>query len=135
MAKVSFYLFEKSQERQADIACRLCRKILRHPAKIWLYSSNLELQKQLDELLWSFDSTSFIPHGIQQTDAAVCISENKPVDTNWIIFNFDEDAFDPPSEETQIIEIVENNESAKIIGRKKFLSYRQFGIEPQTYKL
>ncbi len=27
MAKVSFYLFEKSPERQVESTCRLCRKI------------------------------------------------------------------------------------------------------------
>ncbi|MEG2569742.1 MAG: DNA polymerase III subunit chi, partial [Acinetobacter sp.] len=26
MAKISFYLFEKSPERQVESACRLCRK-------------------------------------------------------------------------------------------------------------
>ena len=74
MANISFYLFEQSPERQVESACRLCRKILRQPERIWLYASDPELQQQLDERLWSFDDTSFIPHGIDQIDARICIS-------------------------------------------------------------
>ena len=33
------------------------------------------------------------------------------------------------------IQIIENNEPAKIIGREKFKQYRRWGIEPQTFKL
>jgi DNA polymerase III, chi subunit len=78
MAKVSFYLFEKSPERQVDSTCRLCRKILRQPERIWLLCADPALQQELDEKLWNFDPASFIPHGIDQPDATVCISAQLP---------------------------------------------------------
>ena len=34
-----------------------------------------------------------------------------------------------------IIEIIENDEQAKIIGREKFKTYRGLGVQPQTFKL
>ena len=67
MAKVSFYLFEKSPERQVESTCRLCRKILRQQVRIWLHCPDADLRQALDERLWSFDASSFIPHGINQT--------------------------------------------------------------------
>lgn len=88
MAKVSFYLFEKSQERQVESACRLCRKILRQPARIWLYCPDPSMQQQLDEALWSFDTASFIGHGIDQVNASVCISAELPAELDWLVFNF-----------------------------------------------
>ncbi|MGE8539765.1 DNA polymerase III subunit chi [Acinetobacter sp. ANC 3813] len=135
MAKVSFYLFEKSPERQVDSACRLCRKILRQSARIWLFSQDAELRQQLDERLWSFDATGFIPHGIDQPDAPICISEQLPAESDWIVFNFNNQALEQFSNFSHIIEIIENNEPAKIIGREKFKQYRQLSIEPQTFKL
>lgn len=54
MAKVSFYLFETSEERQVDSACRLCRKILLKHSQIWWYCPDVQLQQTLDEKLWSF---------------------------------------------------------------------------------
>lgn len=135
MAKVSFYLFEKSPERQAESACRLCRKILRQPERIWFWCGDAALRQQLDERLWTFDEASFIPHGIDQPDAQVCISEHLPQQSGWIIFNFNNQALDQFSNFSHIIEIIENNEDAKTIGREKFKQYRSLGVAPQTHKL
>lgn len=135
MTKVSFYLFEQSNERQVQSTCRLCRKIMRHSAKIWLYCSEPELQRQLDEELWQFDAQSFLAHGIDQVDAPICISAALPESSDWIVFNFNATAIEQPSQHEHIIEIIENHEAAKVIGRIKFKTYRQHGINPQTYKL
>ncbi len=135
MAKISFYLFEKSPERQVESACRLCRKILRQSARIWLLCEDAELRQQLDERLWTFDTSGFIPHGIDQPQAGVCISAQLPDAQDWIIFNFNNQALEQYSKFSHIIEIIENNEPAKIIGREKFKQYRRLGIEPQAFKL
>ncbi|WP_457969577.1 DNA polymerase III subunit chi [Acinetobacter calcoaceticus] len=135
MAKVSFYLFETSEERQVDSACRLCRKILQKHPKIWWYCQDVQLQQMLDERLWDFDPVSFIAHGVDQPDAAVCISAKQPLEQGLLVFNFNNHALDQVDHFSHIIEIVENNETAKQIGREKFKMYRRLGIEPRTFKL
>ena len=136
MAKVSFYLFEKSPERQVDSACRLCRKILTQTQqKIWLYCSDQAMQQQLDDHLWAFDASSFMPHGIDQLHAPICISAQLPTDANCVLFNFNNQALEQYADFSHIIEIIENTPDAKQIGREKFKQYRRLGIEPQTYKL
>ena len=135
MAKVSFYLFEKSPERQVQSTCRLCRKILRQHQQIWLHCPDPNMQQELDDLLWDFDATSFIPHGIDQPNAPVCISADLPKTAEWIIFNFNSSAIAQPDNFGHIIEIIENTEHAKQLGREKFKSYRQLGIAPQPFKL
>ncbi|WP_089605224.1 DNA polymerase III subunit chi [Acinetobacter piscicola] len=141
MAKISFYLFEKSPERQVESACRLCRKILRNAAKIWLHCPDPELQQQLDDHLWSFDPTSFLAHGIDQTHAPICISAQLPLaqagssTVEWIVFNFNNQPLEQVTQFSHIIEIVENDESAKQIGREKYKAYRRMSITPQTFKL
>ncbi len=135
MAKVSFYLFEKSPERQVESACRLSRKILRQSERVWMLCDDAELRQQLDERLWSFDASSFLPHGIDQPQASICISAQKPKQADWIIFNFNSEALEPDPKFSHIIEIIENNETAKQIGRKKFKQYRSYGLVPNTHKL
>jgi len=135
MAKISFYLFEKSTERQVDSACRLCRKILNKHDQIWWYCPDQSLHAELDEKLWSFDPLSFIPHGIHQVQSSVCISEQLPTSHDWIVFNFNNHALEQIHDFSHIIEIIENNETAKQIGREKFKMYRRLGIEPRTFKL
>ena len=135
MAKVSFYLFEKSPERQVDSTCRLCRKLLPTQGKIWLYCPDPVLQQQLDQRLWDFDPSSFIAHGIQQPTAPVCISPDLPNSPEWLVFNFNHQALEQTEKFSHIIEIIENNETAKQIGREKFKQYRRSGIQPRTFKL
>lgn len=94
MAKVSFYLFETSEERQVDSACRLCRKILQKHPKIWWYCPDVQLQQALDERLWDFDPASFIAHGIDQAEAAVCISAKQPLEQGLLVFNFNNHALE-----------------------------------------
>ena len=135
MAKISFYLFEQSNERQVESTCRLCRKILKQSNKIWLYCLDLALQQQLDAALWSFDATSFIAHGIDDVYAPVCISGQLPQSSDWIVFNFNTQALEQCHDFRHIIEIIENNETAKMIGREKFKHYRRLGVQPNTHKL
>lgn len=135
MAKVRFYLFETRNERQVESTCRLCRKILRQAQRIWIYSPNAELQQQIDQQLWTFDPSSFIAHGIDDLHAPVCISAQLPTQGQWILINLSVNSINDTNYLEQIIEIVENNESAKHIGREKFKSYRDLGLELNTYKL
>lgn len=135
MSKISFYLFESSQERQVQSTCRLCRKILRQDARIWLHCPDPAIQQELDECLWTFDPSSFMSHGIDQTDAMICISAQLPDAADWIIFNFSAQALDQCQQFSHIIEIIENHENAKKVGREKYKYYRRLGIEPQTFKL
>ncbi|MFG0589435.1 DNA polymerase III subunit chi [Acinetobacter sp. YQ_14] len=133
--QISFYLFENSTERQVESACRLCRKILNQHPQIWWHCTNSELQTELDEKLWTFDQLSFIPHGIDTPNSAVCISAELPPSKDWIVFNFNNHALELTQDFRHIIEIIENNETAKQIGREKFKLYRRLGIEPRTFKL
>lgn len=133
--QISFYLFENSTERQVESACRLCRKILNQHPQIWLHCTDSELQTELDEKLWTFDQLSFIPHGIDTPNSAVCISAELPPSKDWIVFNFNNHALEQTQDFRHIIEIIENNEPAKQIGREKFKLYRRLGIEPRTFKL
>lgn len=135
MTAISFYLFEKSPERQVQSACRLARKLLKTTPKLWWYCPSKELQQTLDDLLWSFDETSFITHSIDDTTGQVCISSSLPIEGECIVFNFSENIISLTDTFKHIIEIVENTEASKIIGRDKFKQYRQLGIEPRTFKL
>ena len=113
----------------------MVRKLIKQQQKLWWYCPVLELQKELDEKLWTFDAESFIGHGINQPDAAVCISEQLPDSAEWIIFNFNNHALEHDMQFSHIIEIIENTEAAKQIGREKFKFYRRLGVEPRTFKL
>ena len=65
----------------------------------------------------------------------ICISAQLPEQSDWIVFNFNDQALEQFEKFSHIIEIIENNESAKQQGREKFKQYRRLGVEARTFKL
>jgi len=43
-------------------SCRLIRKAYRAGHRVWVYSEDLFQLQRLDQMLWSFSATDFIPH-------------------------------------------------------------------------
>lgn len=136
MANIRFYLLEKSTESQAEYACRLAQKLLSQGQRLCWYHPELSRLQQLDELLWQLQPSSFIPHGINQPDAPICLSHQlEQVLPEHLLFNFADDAIESMQHLSQLIEIVENHEAAKQRGREKFKAYRRLGIEAKTFKV
>ncbi len=135
MVNIRFYLLEKTTEQQADYACRLAQKLLKPAQTIYWYHPDIIQLQQLDNLLWQFQTSSFVPHGIEQYDAAICLSTTLHNIPLGLVFNFSDLAIAEPRAFAQIIEIVDANESSKVLGREKFKHYRSCGIAPKTFKL
>lgn len=63
MTDIDFYILSAQEPQQRlDFACRLIEKAYRSRCKVYIQLDNLEQAKGLDELLWSFRDSSFIPH-------------------------------------------------------------------------
>lgn len=85
MAKVSFYLFEKVLNDKWTALVVYAVKFCVSQSASGCCVPDPALQQELDEKLWNFDPASFIPHGIDQPDATVCISAQLPEQSGWII--------------------------------------------------
>lgn len=132
--QVSFYLIQNEQ-RQADLACRLCRKTLqkeRQPMLILCHST--QQLEALDALLWQFDPVSFIPHDVDDPTSPICLSYQLPPQFQGICINLSGQAIQGAGIQ-RIVEIVENSEQAKTDGRQRFKAYRSMGLEPDTFKV
>lgn len=137
MTKVSFYLIEKKPLRQAELACRLCQQIIdKH--RIWLYCADQQQCEELNALLWNYESTSFLPHAIDQIAQPICISTQLPNPSFDVCLNFSKTALDPQKlrhSDIHLIEIVEDNEQEKQLSREIFKQYRQFGLDPVIHRI
>lgn len=134
MAQVSFYLIQ-TQQRQAELACRVCRKtaLVEKTPLLVTFSKAAELA-QFDALLWQFEPSSFVAHDVDDPNSPICLSLTVPEKFKGFCLNFSEQALDHGRFD-RVIEIIENNEQAKAIGRQKFKAYREQGIEPVTFKV
>ena len=147
--KISFYLVEKSSQTQTDVVCRLCQQIYtKHP--IWIYCRDAAQAQQLDDQLWTFTPSSFVPHVLlnahnktsdiadQWSNTPILISCDPPPRDRDVCINLTGQALDLTEIQhsaLHLIEIVGHNEQEKVLSRQVFKAYRANHIEPAVHKI
>jgi DNA polymerase-3 subunit chi len=142
--RVDFYLLEETQpEAQWLFACRLAEKAYLRRHKVFIYCNHQQEAEALDELLWTFKDSSFIPHNLQGEgpDSPPPIQlgyagyGEEPKEFSDILFNFAETI--PPFHHRfkRIMEIVPSIESAKEISRQHYRQYRMAGFPIETHSI
>jgi len=80
MTPVAFYLLVAGGDRRA-LACRLAQKARQQRAKVFIHCDDVEVARAMDDLLWTFSDTAFLPHALQDdplaTEAAVLIGSRE----------------------------------------------------------
>lgn len=136
MNKISFYLIEKDLQTPVDIALRLCKKLYQKH-RIWLIFDEQTQADQFDLLLWQKD-TLFIPHGIAQYEAPICLSLRPPAEGFDVCINLSKDVIQLSElhlNDIHVIEIVANHEQDKHHARTRFKYYREIGHAPVIHKI
>ncbi|MDP4869294.1 MAG: DNA polymerase III subunit chi, partial [Gammaproteobacteria bacterium] len=65
MTQINFYNLQQDTEQMRKLfACRLTEKALSLGHRVCLFAGSEAIASEIDALLWSFSSTSFIPHSI-----------------------------------------------------------------------
>ena len=115
---VDFYVLNSlAKEGAYRFLCRLVDKAYPLQKQIYIHTSSHEEAQRIDELLWTFRDTSFIPHqqvtGEHPVDPmlTVTIAVDKPKQLIAdILFNLSREVTPYFSEFTRIIEIVSEEE-------------------------
>lgn len=148
MARIDFH---SNVSDKLDYACRLARKIWSatpegEPVRNIVMVSKAEL-KRLDELLWAFSKTDFLPHCFAHQEAAI---ETPIVLTNDFL---DPSLADLPHADVlihlgkgmpsdvaaltarfpRIVEVVTVNEVERLAGRERYKAYRDLGHELHNF--
>ncbi|MBP6354590.1 MAG: DNA polymerase III subunit chi, partial [Nitrosomonas sp.] len=86
MTQIYFY---SGSSDKLKTACRLCAKAVQQNMSVMVYTPDMATIKQMDELLWTFSPTSFIPHcRLQEDDSLikvtpVILSDVMPIDVQF----------------------------------------------------
>jgi DNA polymerase-3 subunit chi len=131
---VAFYVINTGLSPEL-LACRLCRRVgIVAKTPLFVRFSDVAAMQAFDDLLWTFDASSFVPHGIDDPHAPICLGLVAPDSFVGCCLNLADDAADPARFE-RILEIIGSTDDARIQGRHRFRWYRQQGIEPQTFEV
>jgi DNA polymerase-3 subunit chi len=142
MAEISFYILSTSsvQERYR-FACKLIEKAYRSGSFCYVQTDSPQQSQTMDELLWTFRPNSFIPHQIynnetpQFPNTVLIGNQAAPVQWQKVILNLSANLPADLNSAEKVLEILDNNEQIKAMGRHRFRHYKRLGIESVIHKI
>ena len=142
MAEISFYILpsESTQERY-EFACKLIEKVYRSGCFCYVFTDNAEQSQKIDKLLWTFRASSFIPHQIYTGELPdiekVILIGSLDVPELWqkIVINLSSYCPKQFDNIERILEILDNSEATKELGRNRYRQYQQYDITITTHKI
>ena len=142
MAEVSFYILpsESTQERY-EFACKLIEKAYRSGCFCYVLTDNAEQSQKIDNLLWTFRAGSFIPHQLYTGELPaiekVILIGSLEVPELWkkTIINLSSHCPKELEKIERILEILDNSETTKELGRNRYRQYQQSDIDIKTHKI
>jgi DNA polymerase-3 subunit chi len=142
MAEISFYILpsESTQERD-EFACKLIEKVYRSGCFCYVFTENVEQSQKIDNLLWTFRASSFIPHQIYTGELPdiekVILIGSLDVPELWqtTVINLSSHCPKEFEKIERILEILDNSEATKEVGRNRYRHYQQSGVNITTHKI
>ena len=141
MTRIDFYIVDDEQKSsRALLACRLAEKAYSLKNRIYIYTADESQANELDELLWTYRSGSFVPHqqlGVENDQGCpVLIGHvDAPEGLNQVLINLDMAVPLFFSRFERVVEIVNQDEIQRQQARERFKFYRDRGYDLHTHNL
>jgi DNA polymerase III subunit chi len=138
--RIDFYVLASSApEQRCRLACRLAAQAYLENARVIIWSGSDAQARACDELLWTFDDRSFVPHRISRneqladrgTPVHVTVAL-EGVDTADLLVNLADRLPDGLPRFARVAEIIDADESRRRLGRERFKAYRELKLPLET---
>ncbi|MGL4836007.1 DNA polymerase III subunit chi [Shewanella sp.] len=124
-----------------QLACQVAHRAYLKQQLVYIHCENKALACEIDELLWQFEPTAFVPHNLkgegQATGAPVEIGYDRlgANKSRQLLINLADQV--PPFAVNfgQIIDFVANDDQHKAGARERYRQYRDLGVELMTQNL
>ena len=141
--RVDFYVLKSAAPRQRwAFACRLTEKAYLRDLRIVILTESLADARELDELLWTFNERSFIPHKIcldeQSVDPSTPVHlalQSSPVPAADLLVNLAQSMPQQLERYPRIAEIIDADEGRRRLGRERFKAYRDLKLPMETHQI
>jgi DNA polymerase-3 subunit chi len=141
MPRVDFYILSSSAPLdRLRLVCRLADKAYHLGQRVYIQAASPEQAQQLDDLLWTFTSASFLPHGIvpqaAPEDHPILIGHDaEPQGIEDLLINLSPQV--PPffNRFERVMELVEGSEAGRQLGREHYRFYRDQGCALESHTL
>lgn len=141
MTEVDFYVLPGDTEQDRErFACRLADKAYRLGHRVFIHTASEQQTRQLDELLWTFQQNSFVPHCIYQ-DAddipppVVLAHDAEPHAGHQVLINLSGDVPLFFSRFERVAELINADNSTRERGRGRYTFYKERGYALRTHEI
>ena len=131
MPQIDFYILHTPVRPEKDrLACRLVDKAWHQGYRVYIHTPSLIQAKQLDDLLWTFKDTSFLPHDIYpdvlSSSAPIRIGYTDQLcETMEVLINLTVTVPSFFAQAKRIAEIVDDTAIARESGRDRYRFYQK----------
>jgi DNA polymerase-3 subunit chi len=141
--RVDFYVLQsQAPQRRWNFACRLTAKAYLQDLSIVIWSESAADARLCDELLWTFDDRSFVPHRLtrdgEPIDAGTPVHvmlELESVERADLLINLANRFPAGLARFSRIAEIVDADPERRRLGRERFKTYRDHKLALETHQL
>jgi DNA polymerase III subunit chi len=141
--RVDFYVLNTPTPKQRfTFACRLIEKAYLRGLRVMVLSASAADAKALDDLLWTFNDQSFVPHRLcddqesTSADAPVHVSTAlNAASTADLLVNLSDRLPAGLDRFARIAEIIDGDPERRRLGRERFKSYREQQLAPKTHQM
>jgi DNA polymerase-3 subunit chi len=137
MTRIDFY-FEAEDKLQ--VACRLSAKAAQQKLRVLIYAADEAQAQMIDKMLWTWQSTGFLPHCLTRSPLAAqtpVLITHDPEDTphDEVLLNLHYEWPPAFSRFQRLVEIVGRDDGDRMAARERFRFYRDRGYEIQNHDL
>ncbi|MEK9919141.1 MAG: DNA polymerase III subunit chi, partial [Halieaceae bacterium] len=139
MTKIDFYVLPEDGSLSLEVAVgRLAEKARSRGHSVFIQTANQQQTDRLDAALWSFRSSSFVPHSLAtdaQLEPVVVGHEEPPMECNDVLINATNGVPGCFSRFERMAEIVGNEGKAIEASREAWRFYRDRGYPLAKHEL
>jgi DNA polymerase III subunit chi len=139
MNRADFYILQENSV-QERFACILANKAWESGNNVYIYTECKDAAIIIDNLLWTYNDISFLPHGLcdegNRGSIPVLIGWNDCLPDNCqVMINLTNDIPVAADQFARIIEIVTCNDEHRQLSRNRYRIYRDRGYELYNHTL
>jgi DNA polymerase-3 subunit chi len=134
MTRIDFYLIpDLDLAARARFACRLCHRAYGLGNQVYVHTDSVDAARSFDELLWSYPTEGFIPHGLmgeamaEKAPIVIGHGEDCATEADDVLVNLTNDIVPFFGRFERLAEIVIQNEDLRAQGRRNYKYYRDRG--------
>jgi DNA polymerase-3 subunit chi len=141
MTRIDFHVLPDGSQRQHDIyICQLVERAWREGRHVHLHCETESLQQTLDELLWTFNDISFLPHAPAGTPEAEAVAVTlgygtaRPASAE-VLVNLEPEVPAFFSQFETVIETTGPDDAARSAARLRYRFYKDRGYPLEMVKV